>query len=72
MVGTRMTLRFAPPGFDEPFVVAGVVQWINPIRLLSASRNPGMGIRFVDLTADERERLVMAIRTIAYVQDASN
>ncbi len=71
-VGTRLTLRFAPPGAREAFVLAGQVQWINPIRLLSENRNPGMGVRFVDLTPADRERLVDAIRTIAYVRDGAN
>ncbi len=70
--GTRLTLRFSPPGAREAFVLTGVVQWINPVLALSVSPNPGMGIRFVDLTADDRERLVDAIRTIAYVRDAAN
>jgi hypothetical protein len=30
-----------------------------------------MGVRFVDLHADDRERLVEVIRTIAYVRDPS-
>ena len=71
-VGTRLRLRFAPPGAPEPFMIFGQVQWINPVRMLSESRNPGMGVRFVDLTADDRERIVEAIRTIAYVRDARN
>jgi len=71
-IGTRVTLRFSPPSTDEPFALAGVVQWINPLRLLAENRNPGMGIQFVDLTLDDRERLVDAIRTIAYVRDSSN
>jgi type IV pilus assembly protein PilZ len=71
-VGTELTLRFAPPGARETFVLNGQVQWINPVRLLSESRNPGMGIRFMNLSAEERERLVDTIRTIAYVRDGSN
>lgn len=71
-IGTRVTLRFAPPNAGETFVMFGVVQWINPVRLLSENRNPGMGIRFVDLTLDNRERLVDAIRTIAYLRETSN
>ena len=71
-IGERVTLRFAPPSLDEAFVLGGVVQWINPVRLLSENRNPGMGIRFVGLTPADRERLVEAIRTIAYVRDAPN
>jgi len=33
--------------------------------------NPGMGVRFVNLQPDERERLVEVVRTIAYVRDPS-
>jgi type IV pilus assembly protein PilZ len=71
-VGTRLTLRFAPPGQVEPFIVAGQVQWINPIRMLSDNPNPGMGILFIELTDEYRERLIGCVRTIAYVRDAAN
>lgn len=71
-VGTRLTLRFAPPGARAEFVLLGQVQWINPVRMLSENRNPGMGVRFVSLTPQDRERLVDAIRTIAYLRNASN
>jgi uncharacterized protein (TIGR02266 family) len=65
-VGTVLTLRFAPPGHPA-FVLRGVVQWVNTVRALSVSPNPGMGVRFIDLTNDDRARLVEAIRTIAFV-----
>lgn len=71
-IGTRLQLRFAPPGARAPFTLNGVVQWINPVRPLSENRNPGMGVLFVDLTADEREQLVDAVRTIAYLRDSAN
>lgn len=71
-IGTRVTLRFASAGLAQTFVLAGVVQWINPVRLLSENRNPGMGVCFVDLSPEDRERLVDAIHTIAYVRDAPN
>jgi type IV pilus assembly protein PilZ len=71
-IGTRVTLRFAPEGVAAAFLLEGVVQWINPVRLLSDNRNPGMGIRFVDLSPENRERIVEAIHTIAYVRDAPN
>jgi type IV pilus assembly protein PilZ len=70
-VGTHVTLRFAPPSVGEPLVLAGVVQWVNPLRVLGENPNPGMGIRFVDLGAEERECLVDTIRTIAYVREAA-
>jgi type IV pilus assembly protein PilZ len=71
-IGTRLTLRFQPPGAVEPFVLAGQVQWVNPVRALSVSPNPGMGVRFLELTLEARERLVGVIRTIAYVRDVAS
>jgi len=71
-VGTRVTLKFAPPGTHEPLVLTGQVAWINPIRVLASNPNPGMGIRFIDLTRDNRERLVGVVRTIAYVRSSTN
>jgi type IV pilus assembly protein PilZ len=35
--------------------------------VLSDNPNPGMGIRFIDLTLEARERLIDTVRTIAYV-----
>lgn len=69
-IGTKLVLRFAPPN-DEPFVLRGVVQWVNPVRDDHDNPNPGMGIRFVDLADGERERLVEVIKTIAYLRDSS-
>lgn len=68
-VGTQLTLRFAPPNSRESFVLAGVVQWINRVRPHHDNPNPGMGIRFLALGPDDRERIVETIRTIAYLRD---
>ena len=65
-VGTILTMRFSPPG-HTPFVLRGVVQWVNAVRALALCPNPGMGVRFVELTREDRERLIEAIHTIAYV-----
>lgn len=65
-VGTRVHLAFAPHG-HLAFDLIGEVAWINPVHA-GDNPNPGMGIRFLDLGADDRERLVEAIRTIAYVR----
>jgi type IV pilus assembly protein PilZ len=67
-VGTRLVLSFAPPG-HEPFKLDGMVAWINALRANGDNPNPGMGIRFVNLSPDDRERLVEVIRTIAYVRE---
>ena len=66
--GTHLTLRFAPPN-SKPFVFEGKVQWVNYVRPLADNPNPGMGIRFINLTPDDRETLVEIIRTIAYLRD---
>lgn len=67
-VGTRLTLSFEPPGC-EAFKLQGAVAWINALRPNGDNPNPGMGVRFVGLKPDERERLVEVIRTIAYVRE---
>jgi len=66
-VGTRVKLTFAPDGCG-PFELFGEVAWINPHIPGSDNPNPGMGVRFLDLHLDDRERLVDAIHTIAYVR----
>jgi type IV pilus assembly protein PilZ len=71
-VGTELVLRFSAPSGEETFVLRGVVQWINPVRPLGENLNPGMGIRFLSLQPEERERIVEAVRTIAYVRQAEN
>ena len=71
-VGTQLTLRFAPPSSVDPFVLRGTVQWVNAVRPHSDNPNPGMGVRFIDLSADDRERIVETIRTIAYLRESPN
>jgi uncharacterized protein (TIGR02266 family) len=68
--GTQLTLRFVPPDASEPFVLQGTVQWVNMVRPMHDNPNPGMGIRFVNLTLEDRERLVATIRTIAYLRES--
>ena len=67
-IGTRLVLSFSPPGY-EPFKLEGAVAWINPLRPNGDNPNPGIGVRFVNLLPDDRERLVEVIRTIAYVRE---
>ena len=67
-IGMNLVLTFAPPG-HEPFNLEGVVAWVNAVRENGDNPNPGMGIRFVGLSLDDRERLVEVVRTIAYVRE---
>jgi type IV pilus assembly protein PilZ len=75
--GTRLSLRFTPPGpgDEESLEIEGEVIWINPLRDDDeddddqASRNPGMGIQFADLSMEQRERILELVRTFAYLDD---
>lgn len=67
-VGTELDLRFHPEG-EEPVELRGQVAWVNPVKLGGDNINPGMGVRFLGLTPELRERLVALVRTIAYLQD---
>jgi type IV pilus assembly protein PilZ len=69
-IGSELVLSFAPPGY-EPFKLEGQVAWINRVRPDGDNPNPGMGVRFMNLLPDDRERLVEVIRTIAYVREPS-
>jgi type IV pilus assembly protein PilZ len=66
-IGTFLKLSFAPHG-APPFTMRGRVQWLNNVSAFGDNINPGMGIMFIDMGADDRERLVSAIRTIAYLR----
>jgi type IV pilus assembly protein PilZ len=67
-VGTPVDLSFAPPG-HEPFRLQGQVAWVNPLRSNGDNPNPGMGVRFTELSSEARERLVEVIRAITYVRE---
>ncbi len=71
-VGTLFTLRFKSESTGASFSLPGRVQWVNKANGLRGSKNPGMGIVFVDLSAEDREKIVEAIHTIAYVRGISN
>ena len=68
--GTRLNLRFNPKEARAPFALEGEVIWINAYRPGQPDNlHPGMGIRFIGLTDDERGRLSELIKTFAYLSD---
>jgi len=67
-VGSRMRLRFHVDDGD-PLVLQGEVAWINPVRIGGDNPNPGMGVRFIQLTPETREQVVALVRTVAYLRD---
>ncbi|GAB5548886.1 MAG: TIGR02266 family protein [Sandaracinaceae bacterium] len=67
-VGTTLQLRFGL-GDADALELDGEVVWINPVKQGGDNLNPGMGVRFTTLSADQRERVVTMVKTIAYLQD---
>ena len=78
--GTHLNLRFSPEALDDDpavndeeeasFELEGEVIWINAYRPGQPDNlHPGMGIRFIGLTDDERGRLSELIKTFAYLSD---
>jgi uncharacterized protein (TIGR02266 family) len=68
--GTRLNVRFTPPPDDTPLELEGEVIWINPYRPGQPDNlHPGMGIRFIGLSDDDRGRLQDFIKTFAYLAD---
>lgn len=65
--GTEVTLRFTAD--SNRIELDGCVMWVNPVREDGDNPNPGMGVRFEALSADDRERIVEAVRAVAYLND---
>ena len=66
-IGTRVRLSFS----NSDLSFAGEVAWINPVRN-DDNPNPGMGIRFVGLDLDDRDRVVSLVRAIAYLDEPTD
>ncbi len=69
--GTRLNLCFRVPQELGGHLVEieGEVIWINPFRPNEPSRQPGMGIQFVDMTQQQRDMILRMVRTFAYLDD---
>lgn len=69
-VGTRLNLRFVPPGGTRPLALEGEVQWINPYRPGDFTNiSPGMGVEFVNLSTQDKYDLMELVRKIAYLEN---
>ena len=69
-VDTTLTLRFQPPQAQRPIEVEGVVAWANK----SDDDGPdadqnGMGIEFVNLDDETRQRLISLVKRIALLAE---
>ena len=66
--GTQLNLEFELPKGGR-FRERGEVMWVNPFRPAGPNLNPGMGIRFLDLSREARSKIVDLVRKIAYLDD---
>ncbi|HEV7556879.1 MAG TPA: TIGR02266 family protein [Kofleriaceae bacterium] len=65
--GTHLNLRFSPDDSGS-IELEGEVIWINPYRPGTMDNlHPGMGVRFVGLDDDTRDRLLELVRRFAYL-----
>ena len=68
-VGSRVEMRFQPPGTEQSLEIAGSVAWVNPYRPGSDDNpNPGMGIQFEELQEEDKDLLAQVVRAIAYLE----
>jgi uncharacterized protein (TIGR02266 family) len=66
--GTHLNLRFAADEARAWLEVEGEVIWVNPYRPGAPDNlHPGMGIRFVAIDNDLRDRLLELIGRFAYL-----
>jgi uncharacterized protein (TIGR02266 family) len=66
--GTHLNLRFSPGDAGPPLELEGEVIWVNPYRPgVPDNLHPGMGIRFVALEDELRDRLLELVRRFAYL-----
>src|SRR3954466_12104359 len=66
--GTLLNLRFAAGPTGGEIECEGEVIWVNPYRPGAPDNlHPGMGIRFVGLDNELRDRLLELIRRFAYL-----
>jgi uncharacterized protein (TIGR02266 family) len=65
--GTHLNLRFTPDNSGS-IELEGEVIWVNPYRPGAPDNlHPGMGIRFVGLDDEMRDRLLELVRRFAYL-----
>jgi len=61
-IGTMVDLKFKLPMHDEPLEVRGEVRWVRPYSQ-DVEAAPGMGVRFVGLTAEQGELIRAFLRS---------
>ncbi len=69
-IDTVLTLSFQPPNSDAPIQVEGVVAWANKVQGDSPDYDQnGMGIEFINLDEETKNRLVSLVKRIALLAE---
>lgn len=68
--GTLVELELLAPDSDEEFVLEGEVRWTRDEWDIDSRVVPGFGVKFLDLTDDDRARLDKIIEAISAADDA--
>ncbi len=63
-MGTRLAIRFQPPGSEDGLEVDGEVTWVNPVKEGDDNPNPGMGVQWVGLSDDQYELIASVVQAI--------
>lgn len=68
--GTRLRMRFSPPG-QAKMELSGKVVWINPPTDTDPTpdRQPGMGVQFIDVTEAQKGQLQSLIQKLAVLDE---
>ena len=68
--GTMLNLQFTPPGEEEPLNLEGEVMWVNTYRPGDFTNlDPGMGVRFGDLSEADSRQIRSLIKRIAILEE---
>lgn len=68
-VGAHLVIGFQPPGGENEIQVEGEVMWVNPWKEGGENPNPGMGIRFENLSDEDRKTIASIVKAIAILPD---
>ncbi len=68
--GTRLNVRLTTGSHGPYLAIDGQVVWVNPYRPDDNDNlSPGMAVRFLDLTNEQRSQLIALIKCIAYLDE---
>jgi len=64
-MGAHLVIRFQPAEDEEELQLDGEVMWVNPWVEGDSNPNPGMGIRFENMSEEERKTVASIVKAIA-------